>query len=74
VYVVRDVVMWTSSQEERNLIEGYEQGVNNYIIKPVDFTQFREAVRQIGFYWLVVNQPPVQKRYDAAPGGVSAAP
>ena len=51
------VVILTSSTEERDLLEGYRLGVNSYIQKPVDFVQFRETVKQLGLYWLVVNQP-----------------
>jgi two-component system, response regulator len=50
------VVMLTSSREETDIIESYELGVNSYIVKPVDFDQFVEAVRQVGFYWLLLNQ------------------
>jgi two-component system, response regulator len=53
------VVMMTSSREERDIVESYQLGVNSYIVKPVDFDQFVEAVRQLGFYWLLMNQPPV---------------
>lgn len=52
------VVMLTSSREERDLVEGYNLGVNSYVRKPVDFKQFTEAVRQLGLYWLLVNEPP----------------
>lgn len=52
------VVILTSSKEERDLVNGYHQGVNSYIQKPVDFDQFRQAVKQLGFYWRVVNEPP----------------
>ena len=52
------VVMLTSSREERDLIESYRLGVNSYIQKPVDFDQFRQTIKQLGLYWLVVNQPP----------------
>lgn len=52
------VVILTSSKEERDLVTGYQLGVNSYIQKPVDFSQFRETVKQLGLYWLVVNQPP----------------
>lgn len=52
------VVVLTSSREERDLVESYRLGVNSYIVKPVDFGQFTEAVRQIGLYWVLLNQPP----------------
>lgn len=52
------VVMLTSSREDRDLAECYALGVNSYIVKPVDFAQFDDVVRQLGFYWLLVNQPP----------------
>jgi two-component system, response regulator len=52
------VAILTSSNEDRDLVEGYTLGVNSYIQKPVDFNQFRDTVKQLGLYWLVVNQPP----------------
>jgi CheY-like chemotaxis protein len=53
------IVIMTSSKEERDLLNGYTLGVNSYIQKPVDFDQFRETVKNVGLYWLVINQPPV---------------
>jgi len=51
------VIILTSSKEDGDLIEGYTMGANSYVVKPVDFVQFADAVRQLGLYWLVVNHP-----------------
>jgi len=53
------VVVMTSSQEERDLVQSYRLGVNSYVVKPVDFAQFADAVRQLGLYWLLINKTPV---------------
>lgn len=52
------VVVMTSSDQEQDIVESYQLGVNSYIRKPVDFDQFVEAIKQLGFYWLILNQPP----------------
>ena len=52
------VVILTSSDEERDRLDGYRFGANSYVRKPVDYDQFAESIRQLGLYWLILNQPP----------------
>jgi CheY-like chemotaxis protein len=52
------IVMLTSSREEQDLVESYRLGVNAYVVKPVDFGRFVDAVKQVGMFWAVVNEPP----------------
>jgi len=59
------VVMLTSSREERDIVESYRLGVNAYVVKPVDFPSFLEAIKHLGLFWAVVNEPP--------PAGLKAA-
>ena len=63
------VVILTCSKEERDLVKGYDLGANSYIQKPVDFDQFRNTVKSVGMYWLLINQPPVTNglRHTAEP-------
>jgi CheY-like chemotaxis protein len=58
------VVILTSSKEEKDLVNGYHLGVNSYIQKPVDFDNFREIVKQLGLYWLLVNEPPPSEAFS----------
>lgn len=60
------VVILTASREEKDLVNGYQLGVNAYIQKPVDFDQFRAIVKQLGLFWLVVNQPPPAEAFREA--------
>lgn len=60
------VVILTSSKEEGDLISSYNLGVNAYVQKPVDFEQFSEAIRQIGMFWMLVNQAPPQRAFAAS--------
>lgn len=52
------VVMLTSSREEKDLVSSYDLGVNAFVVKPVDFAQFLEAIRALGMFWVIVNEPP----------------
>lgn len=54
------VIVLTSSKEEKDIIESYKLGVNSYILKPVDFDKFVDAVKDIGYYWLLLNQSPIR--------------
>lgn len=54
------VVVLTSSREERDLVQSYNFGVNSYVVKPVDFPQFTNAVSQLGLYWMLLNQVPAE--------------
>ncbi len=56
------IVIMTSSKEERDLVASYNLGANSYIQKPVDFDKFRETVKSVGLYWLIINQPPVAQQ------------
>ncbi|HLG01994.1 MAG TPA: response regulator [Bacteroidia bacterium] len=56
------VVIMTSSNEDRDMIEGYRLGVNSYVVKPVDFESFMKAVTELGLYWMVVNKVPTHTR------------
>ena len=53
------IVMLTSSREERDLVASYNLGVNAYVVKPVDFAQFVDAVKNLGIFWAILNEPPV---------------
>lgn len=62
VLKVTPVVMLTSSREEADLVESYKLGVNAYVVKPVGFQQFVDAIRQTGTFWAVINEPPLDAR------------
>ncbi len=59
------VVVLTASREEKDLVESYRLGVNGYIQKPVEFEAFRQVIKQLGLYWLVVNEPPPANAFRA---------
>jgi CheY-like chemotaxis protein len=58
------VVIMTTSREERDLVESYKLGVNAYVQKPVGFEQFRGMVKELGLFWLVINQPPPSQAFE----------
>jgi two-component system, response regulator len=58
------IIVMTASREEQDLVDSYRLGVNSYIQKPVDFDRFREVVRQLGLYWLIVNEPAPPKAFS----------
>lgn len=57
------VVVVTSSKEDRDIVASYDLGVNSYISKPVDFDEFSKVVSELGFYWLLINRPPIQGQH-----------
>lgn len=63
------IVMMTASNQEADMVRSYELGVNSYIVKPVDFDQFKESMRALGFYWLLLNEPAPQ--VDSLPSSCS---
>ena len=60
------VVVLSSSAEERDVVESYQLGVNAYVVKPVDIQQFLEAIRKLGLFWALVNEPPPNRSSSAA--------
>ena len=66
------VVILTSSREPKDLIEGYRLGASPYVQKPVDFDQFRQTIREIGLFWIMLNQPPPTEAFEADPSAPGA--
>jgi CheY-like chemotaxis protein len=60
------VVVMTSSRQQRDMVESYHLGVNSYIQKPINFAEFQEVIKQLGYYWLAVNQPPPTGAFQRA--------
>jgi two-component system response regulator len=67
------IVIMTSSREERDIVESYALGVNSYIVKPVDFDQFTHVVKELGYYWLLLNQPPMLDPLSQFPPSLGGA-
>jgi len=65
------VVILTSSRQESDLVRSYQLGTNSYIQKPVEFDQFQATVKQLGYYWLLVNQSPPRNAFTAQPEGMA---
>ena len=63
--VLLPIIILTSSKEEQDLINGYKQGANSYVRKPVDFEQFTKAIQQLKLYWLVINEPPPRSNHKS---------
>ena len=63
------VVVMTSSREERDLVDSYKLGVNAYVQKPVDFEQFRNMVKELGLFWMVMNQAPPPRAFEQTQTG-----
>lgn len=61
------VVMLTSSKEERDVVQSYESGVNGYVVKPVDFSEFLRTISDLGLFWAVINEPPPGSRRYVKP-------
>ncbi|OZI60525.1 response regulator [Bordetella genomosp. 11] len=68
------VVMLTSSKEEKDLVRSYQSGVNSFVVKPVEFSAFFEAIRNLGMFWAIVNQPPPPRRRDGKPANSRELP
>jgi CheY-like chemotaxis protein len=66
------VVMLTSSREEKDIVEGYKLGVNAYVVKPIDFHDFVDAVKEIGLFWAIINEPPPPSSQATVPEGSSS--
>ena len=62
------VVVMTSSREERDIVRSYAAGVNAYVVKPLKFAEFADAVRQLGVFWAALNEPPPESANGAVPG------